>query len=333
MMDLPKKHLKSTRGQILILFLLVLVVGVAIVLSVASRTITDIRTTTTSDESNRAYFAAEAGIEEALQQLQGGGAIPATGLDINFPAVNTSAETVDVTSTMPTPTTFIYPDNLARDDVAQAVLLNDFNNPSSGSPVPNSLNFFWGSDSTIAVTTPAIEVTVVYCVGVGGPPPAACPAAPEFKLVKFTFDPYTARPGTNNFCTGVDKTGADLTDSLSGLNRHFAFKRSIDIVNGELGGCRGGSPPVVGGGSPPVVEGIGAGNTPVLARIRLLYNPNPEPVAVTVDSGHLPSQGAIIESTGTTPSGVTRKLQVTRLYPALPALFDYVLFSGQDLAK
>src|SRR4030065_2004501 len=69
MMGLPKSHLKSSRGQILIIFLLILVVAAAIVLSVASRTVTEIRTTTTSDESNRAYFAAEAGVEEAIKRL------------------------------------------------------------------------------------------------------------------------------------------------------------------------------------------------------------------------------------------------------------------------
>ena len=53
------KNFKKQAGQILIIFLLILVVGLALVLSVASRSITDIRITTSTDESNRAYFAAE----------------------------------------------------------------------------------------------------------------------------------------------------------------------------------------------------------------------------------------------------------------------------------
>src|SRR3989304_631033 len=95
----PKNlHKNKEKGQILILFLLVLVVGLAIVLSVASRTITDIRTTTTSDESNRAYFAAEAGIEEALQQLESTGSIPGGSFQTNFSAtVNATATTEDTT--------------------------------------------------------------------------------------------------------------------------------------------------------------------------------------------------------------------------------------------
>ena len=75
---------------------------------------------------------------------------------------------------------------------------------------------------------------------------------------------------------------------------------------------------------------------PILARIRLLYNSNqPSPLAVEVgDEGDppLPAQGSLIESSGQTTSGVTRKLQVTRLFPALPALFDYVLFNGSTNA-
>src|SRR4030042_5279467 len=93
---LPKK-LHNSKGQILVLFLLVLVIGLSIVLLVASRTITDIRTTTTSDESNRAYFAAEAGVEEALQQLESTGSIPGGSFQTKFQAHVNATEITEVT--------------------------------------------------------------------------------------------------------------------------------------------------------------------------------------------------------------------------------------------
>jgi len=70
-MTLPKYLKTNQSGQVLVIFLLVLVIGLALVLSIASRTVTDIRQTTTSDESNRAYFAAESGIEDALKKIKG----------------------------------------------------------------------------------------------------------------------------------------------------------------------------------------------------------------------------------------------------------------------
>jgi len=92
-------------GQILIIFLLVLVVGLAIALSIASRTVTDIRQTTTSDESNRAYFAAEAGVERALKQISENPTF--SGETIDFTDVNQSQANVVVSAlTVPVGTVF-----------------------------------------------------------------------------------------------------------------------------------------------------------------------------------------------------------------------------------
>src|SRR3990167_1701920 len=95
-MTLPKYLKTNQSGQVLVIFLLVLVIGLALVLSIASRTVTDIRQTTTSDESNRAYFAAESGIEDALKKIKGDPSFPsAPPYALNFPSVNnTNADEV-----------------------------------------------------------------------------------------------------------------------------------------------------------------------------------------------------------------------------------------------
>ena len=56
-------------GQILILVLLIVVVALAIGLSVASRNIINLRTSTQIDQSQRAFSAAEGGIEKVLSRL------------------------------------------------------------------------------------------------------------------------------------------------------------------------------------------------------------------------------------------------------------------------
>ena len=76
--------------------------------------------------------------------------------------------------------------------------------------------------------------------------------------------------------------------------------------------------------------GIGAKH-PVFLRIRPLYNPDPIPIVVELYSSaapDIPNQGDRIESVGKTDSGVTRKIEVVTTYPAMPAIFDYVLFNG-----
>src|SRR5690349_3201017 len=55
------------RGQILLIVVLVMTVALTIGLSVATRTINNIRTSTDEENSQRAFSAAEAGIEQALQ--------------------------------------------------------------------------------------------------------------------------------------------------------------------------------------------------------------------------------------------------------------------------
>lgn len=80
--------------------------------------------------------------------------------------------------------------------------------------------------------------------------------------------------------------------------------------------------------------GIPADAIPYAMRLKLLYNDTPQPLAVHAEGGNLPSQGKCYVSTATAPeSGITRKVQQCQFHEAPPGIFDYVLFSGQDLIK
>jgi len=58
--------MKKRNGQVLILVLLIVVVALAVGLSVASRNITNLRTSTQSEQSQRAFSAAEGGVESVI---------------------------------------------------------------------------------------------------------------------------------------------------------------------------------------------------------------------------------------------------------------------------
>lgn len=60
---------KKASGQILILILLVVVVALAIGLSVASKNLKNIRTSTQTEQSQRAFSTAEGGVEDVLARL------------------------------------------------------------------------------------------------------------------------------------------------------------------------------------------------------------------------------------------------------------------------
>ncbi len=323
-MNLPKKHFKSTNGQILILFLLVLVLGMAIVLSVASRTVTDIKITTTSDESNRAYFAAEAGVEEALKRAET--TTSDITLRLDFPDINTTATTQLVDVAVGARGTYIYPFLVGRDDVAQINMLRTYPNLGTGwcpvgpfAPEDCKLLISWGTDPAGANgQDQAIEVSVLYNHN---------PSALNFLLTKFGFDPNSANHPQNNFCgtaTGVHSVPAaerDKTDPRSGITRTVFYQTTLNIRTGVVGAgineCHNSKKGIR----------ISSGH-PVFLRIRPLYNVEPIPIVVESDPPLIPNQGDIIESVGKTDSGVTRKIEVTTTYPAMPSIFDYVLFNG-----
>ncbi|MBI2599187.1 hypothetical protein HYW40_03140 [Candidatus Curtissbacteria bacterium] len=60
---------KAKSGQILILVLLVVVVALAVGLSVASRNLTNLKTSAQTEQSQKAFAAAEGGIEDVLSRL------------------------------------------------------------------------------------------------------------------------------------------------------------------------------------------------------------------------------------------------------------------------
>ena len=78
---------------------------------------------------------------------------------------------------------------------------------------------------------------------------------------------------------------------------------------------------------------IPASGTLYALRLRLLYNDDFEPLAVS-GSADFPSQGKCYVSTATVQeSGITRKVRQCQSHKVPPAIFDYVLFSEGSLTK
>jgi hypothetical protein len=330
MMNLPKKHLQSPRGQILILFLLLLVLATAIVLSVASRTVTDIKVTSTSDESNRAYFAAEAGVEEALKKAETTTGPVTLKLDFNDISTEATTELSDVG--VGARDTYVYPLPVERDDVAQINMLRSYPNLDTGwcptGTFPQAdckLTVSWGTDPTgVNLGNQAIEVSVIYNYPVLN-------SGPVFGISKWGFDPIVGSsiPHKNNFCgmaSGVQNIPVaqrKKKDPISGIERTVFYEATFNIRTGDVGGGPGVCPVNKHG------PGIDAKH-PVFLRIRPLYNTIPIPIVVEASppTPDIPNQGDKIVSVGKTDSGVTRKIEVVTTYPAMPAIFDYVLFNG-----
>lgn len=145
------KVMKS--GQILVLVLLVVVVALAVGLSVASRNLTNLRTSTQSEQSQRAFSAAEGGIEDILSKITS----PAIADDPNLATtghteqVTVGALTANITVKSPSNE---YSDSVVLGNVAQVDV-----SPGAAS---SAINVEWAKKGGSEEANPAsIEITVV----------------------------------------------------------------------------------------------------------------------------------------------------------------------------
>jgi len=147
--------LRKESGQVLLVVILVMVATLTIGLSIASKTITNYRTTTAQVESQKALSAAEAGIEQAIKI--GGDVTPAPGFGINF----------STKVTVPSGTEFLLNGGnlISRDDGIDLWLSDYSSNPTARNVNPRSFSdqslSIWFGTSQTACDNPAFEIAIL----------------------------------------------------------------------------------------------------------------------------------------------------------------------------
>lgn len=145
------------RGQVLVLVLLIVVVTLAVGLSVASRNITNLRTSTQTEQSQRAFSAAEGGVEDVLSRLSTVKTLP----NVTSPSgENLSVPVGSLTATVNVKGTNVYELPLNPSDVGQIELTG----------YSGTVDIEWADTSTDEVNpTASLEITFVCssnpCVG------------------------------------------------------------------------------------------------------------------------------------------------------------------------
>lgn len=191
------KKIKRQKGEIILIILLVMAVGLTIGLSVAGRSLTDIKLSTQAEDSSRAFSAAEAGIEEALK--------------------------AGITSS-----TASYQGSTS--DATYNVILSSLGNSSAQFTFPNVISA--GDSQTIWLvpytatgpdtSTPAYtEGTITVCWKDVNPPPKAALEASVFykgagdiyKIARAAYDPENDR--NNGFDNSSVSPGSACTDGSS----------------------------------------------------------------------------------------------------------------------
>ena len=216
------KFNKSQNGQILLIVVLTMVVALTVGLSIASRIVTELRLSKQNEESERAFQAAEAGIEESLRS---GSNIPSS----NF--LNNSSFSTEFITIAPSGT-LIVNNGLEIDQTSGAdVWLSTYSsNPALnfGSPITGTATLYWGNPTTQtscssgsgADTIPAIEVVILQRpAGVLG-----------VKKYVFEGDGCTRIPGVD-VSSSNNQTVFDVSTGTTIQYSNFA---SIDYSNGLI---------------------------------------------------------------------------------------------------
>jgi hypothetical protein len=216
-------YLKKSSGQAVLLVILGMAVVLTIVLSVVSRTVTDVSISEVEENSSKAFSAAEAGIERLLI-----GETNISGEQLGNNALIESAQALPLGEGLDH---FDFTDTYNNGDVANIWFVShtdDGKNLTCSPPTKpcfggNSFKLLWNEDA-------AIEVSVYY-----DPTGNSLSSTPSFsgvRVKRFAFDPNSSRRGNNNFSAtdiGEDDYSHSSGDiSLSGLtNPLFARVRFL----------------------------------------------------------------------------------------------------------
>lgn len=298
---LPKK---SNSGQALLIVLLTMAVVLTVVLSVVSRSITDISVTTYEEEAQRAFDAAEAGVERVL--LKGEPAKDSFGQ---------ASYEAGISEEGPSGNQFVYPTGL---DSGESVTFWFVSHDKDGNlicDIPNgkkclnatSIEFCWGKDENEPA---ALEITVYYDLTRQA---SLANNYASVKVKRYAYDSHEASHG-NNF------TPAEVTNcTIAGEN--FVYSTNNPTFPIKLNAA-----PPLGLGASCVTSGC-----VLMVKVRALYNSSPISIGFS-GGGTLPSQGETIESVGSAGES-TRKVEVFRGYSEIPFIFDAAVFSPGGIEK
>jgi hypothetical protein len=282
--------LEKQRGQILLIVVLVVIVASTIALSLASRSITGLRTSTEEAESQKALAAAEAGIERAIQ-----GSIPIALTNDQIVNNSEGGKNSSYRTTVGQVDGSSFRINggsmIPKDEGADVWLIGhnpdgSLNYADNLSTSPSSINLYWGttSDGACGSSNPPAAIQAVVVVR---------NSPTDIKSYRYVYDRCSRG---NNFTQAVDAVANFEIDGTF-------FKYSTP--------------------SNDLTSGIPSPKNIILIRVVPIYK---DAIVGVSSATALPTQGYMVNSIGTSGQA-SQQLKVFRGYPQtyLPYL-SYGLF-------
>lgn len=220
------------------MILLVVVVALAVGLSVASRNLTNLRTTTQTEQSQKAFNVAEGAIEKILADLQSGTAVDTSGTTIPVPVGDLQADVTVVASST-------YEETIEEGNVGQVDLSGasgdiqiEWSSDENGL-ASLMLTEIFGPDGSIGQSRYAWQGSHTD----GFTNVSDCPAPPGCKYGKITLNPTNSRllrirPLWNRAAVKVSGVSAPLSNQIytitSSAKTELGLTRKIQVVRTAL---------------------------------------------------------------------------------------------------
>ncbi|MBP6882526.1 MAG: hypothetical protein KBC15_03155 [Candidatus Levybacteria bacterium] len=208
-----EKHNSMESGQVLLVVVLIMVVVLTVGLSVVTRSITSLRTTQEDASSQKAFSAAEAGVEQLINSASSGKSDSSFGADSSY---SVSTTTVGSSSAH-----FLINNysQVAKDDGAD-VWLSTY--PGYSSPLTHDITIFWGKSPEVCSsnadlnTMAAIEIALISGSDLAAP-----------VMQRYAYDPCSLRAQENGFSTSI-QAGQTVNGKV------FAHRVTVPVVAGRI---------------------------------------------------------------------------------------------------
>lgn len=274
----------NQKGQTLVFILLISVVGLTLGLAMAGRSISRVTQTQETEDYNRAFSAAEAGLEDVALQIKED-SLKLTQTFSGVGSLSESGATYEYNCKPVNSQNYVNLEPITKDEVGQVNLKIDENAIpplyttgtirvcwKAASPASNSASLVLSLITRLTIPDPTrVECVDNYCLSKSAVNPGGIVRDNGFASA------------TANLCSGYD------------------YGTTINIPGGEQA---------------------------QLLRIRAMYNQGaPVSVRVEAPTSQFGFQYQECTATGTSGDNVAKE-KFTISHPILPAIFDYVLFSG-----
>lgn len=194
-------------GQTAVFVFILLLVGLTIGLSLATRTIKDLQSSTNSDQSSRAFAAAEAGVEEALRQ--------------NLATITASGTFSAPEAKFPTDNLTTYSYTVAKSPTFTQTVAQDNSVQINLSGFSGTLNVYWVSTADTTENTSgsraSLELTEVKN------------NAGVFTLSKYAVN---ADPRSNNF-TPTGASDGPVTNLATSDDTKYHNKLTVSVASSD----------------------------------------------------------------------------------------------------